>query len=360
MPIKMNKIKCPKKLKLQTKFCFWLGGVFLIFWALTTLGLCTWFKSDLIREAKEECRQTAALVESSQNYVREIHQPVMADIVGTDDLVPQAMSTTYVSRRIVERYLEENPEYYFKFATTNPRNSLNLSDEAERQIIEEFKANPEMEVWEGIITRNGIPYLSIATPIRFDDSCMRCHDDSADAPVTLVGIYGDTGGFGRAKGDVAIKSAGIPLAIPLAVARMRTFIYAGLTGIFMTVLFFLTSLILKFLVTNPMNILRKGAEAVGSGNLDHRLDIKSGDEIEDLTDSLNVMAEKIRASHALLEQRYSDTIELLPTIVYEVDLEMRLTYVNKAAYDAFGHSKEDFEHGIFIPDVIIPEDHERA
>lgn len=360
MSIKKNNVKSPKKIKLHTKFCLWLGGIFLIFWVLTTLVLCSWLKSDIISEAKEECRQIAALVESSQDYIREIHQPVMADIVGNDDPVPQAMSTTYVSRRIVERYLEKNPEYYFKFATTNPRNSLNIADEAELQIIEEFKAVPEMEVWEGIITRDGVPYLSVATPIRFDESCMACHGDPADAPATLVGIYGDTGGFGRSPGDVAIKSAGIPLAIPLAVVRMRTFIYAAVTGIFMTVLFFLISLILKFLVTNPMNILRKGAEAIGSGNLDHRLDIKSGDEIEDLTDSLNAMAGKIRESHALLEQRYDDTIELLPTIVFETDLEMQLTYVNQAAYDAFGYSKEDFERGIFIPDVIVPEDHERA
>lgn len=359
MPLN-TKLDKSRKPQLQIKFYRWLGGFFLVFWVLTSIVIFNWSKAQALGEAQEECRQTVAVVEASRIYERDLLQPIMTDMVDKDEFIPEDMPTTHLSRKVVDRYLEDNPGYYFKFATINPRNSFNIADETELKIIEAFMADPNLTGWEGIIQRDDIPYLWYATPIRFDETCMRCHGDPAAAPSALIAKYGDTNGFHKKPGDIAIKSSVIALAPPLAMVITHSLILSGISGIFFGGLFVLTSLVLRMLVNRPLNILREGAEAIGGGDLNHRLDIRSDDEIEDLADSLNIMADKIQESHIALEQRFCETTDLLPIIIFEANLDMQLTYANSLAFDTFGHSREDFERGVFIKDVIAPEDHERA
>ena len=60
------------------------------------------------------------------------------------------------------------------------------------------------------------------------------------------------------------------------------------------------------------------------------------------------------------EQRFRDLAELLPQTVYEVDLQGRLTFVNRNAFEMFGFSQEDLEAGLSNLDVLAPEDRQRA
>jgi len=47
-------------------------------------------------------------------------------------------------------------------------------------------------------------------------------------------------------------------------------------------------------LTNPIRALMKGSEAIGGGNLDHIVEVKSGDELEDLANSFNTMASDLK------------------------------------------------------------------
>jgi two-component system cell cycle sensor histidine kinase/response regulator CckA len=60
------------------------------------------------------------------------------------------------------------------------------------------------------------------------------------------------------------------------------------------------------------------------------------------------------------EERFRDLAESLPLTVFEMDLQGRFTYVNRAALEKFGYSKQDFEAGLFMAQVISPEDLDRA
>lgn len=54
------------------------------------------------------------------------------------------------------------------------------------------------------------------------------------------------------------------------------------------------------------------------------------------------------------EQRYRELAELLPQIVYEMDTNLRITYANRHAFEAFGMTQEDFKKGINVMDHIPP------
>ncbi|MFI4999566.1 MAG: ATP-binding protein [Reyranellales bacterium] len=56
----------------------------------------------------------------------------------------------------------------------------------------------------------------------------------------------------------------------------------------------------------PIRTLQAGAARIGSGELDHRLSIKTGDELEALADQFNRSAATLQESYETLEQRVDD------------------------------------------------------
>ena len=56
-------------------------------------------------------------------------------------------------------------------------------------------------------------------------------------------------------------------------------------------------------VVRPLGVLRAGVERIGKGDLDHHLDIKTGDEIEILADEFNKMVGEIKSSYQSLEEK---------------------------------------------------------
>jgi signal transduction histidine kinase len=65
----------------------------------------------------------------------------------------------------------------------------------------------------------------------------------------------------------------------------------------------LASIFVARRVIRPLQTLRLGVERIGSGDLDFRLQIKTGDEIEILAEEFNKMTENLRQAYAGLEQK---------------------------------------------------------
>ncbi|MHA1379670.1 MAG: PAS domain S-box protein [Candidatus Helarchaeota archaeon] len=60
------------------------------------------------------------------------------------------------------------------------------------------------------------------------------------------------------------------------------------------------------------------------------------------------------------EARYRETLDLLPDIIYESDLELNITYANLAALQKFGYTNEEFKSGLKISKVMAPKELERS
>ncbi|MEW6261570.1 MAG: PAS domain S-box protein [Thermodesulfobacteriota bacterium] len=69
-----------------------------------------------------------------------------------------------------------------------------------------------------------------------------------------------------------------------------------------------------------------------------------------------------RTQEALLEseQRFREMADLLPTVIAEADLELRVTYSNRMGFTTFGFSPEDLQDGIHLPQLIHPDQLEFA
>jgi PAS domain S-box-containing protein len=60
------------------------------------------------------------------------------------------------------------------------------------------------------------------------------------------------------------------------------------------------------------------------------------------------------------EARFRALADLLPEPVFEADLDRRVTYANKRAFELFGYGPEELESGLHSFDVLVPSDRPRA
>jgi PAS domain S-box-containing protein len=60
------------------------------------------------------------------------------------------------------------------------------------------------------------------------------------------------------------------------------------------------------------------------------------------------------------EKRFRDLVELLPEIIFEMDLNGRVTFANQNAFEVSGYTHEDLASGFDALRLIAPEDRERA
>jgi PAS domain S-box-containing protein len=76
--------------------------------------------------------------------------------------------------------------------------------------------------------------------------------------------------------------------------------------------------------------------------------------VQDITER-KTADEKLRET----EKKYRELAESLPQVIFEVDLNGTLKYVNQAGHQLFGYTQEEIANGFNVMDVFIPEDRER-
>ncbi len=63
-------------------------------------------------------------------------------------------------------------------------------------------------------------------------------------------------------------------------------------------------------ITNPLGKLKQGAAIIGEGNLDYQIELKTGDEIEELAEAFNKMTEDLKNSQKALGEELKKAKEL--------------------------------------------------
>jgi PAS domain S-box-containing protein len=112
-----------------------------------------------------------------------------------------------------------------------------------------------------------------------------------------------------------------------------------------------TGMIVARRIARPIQLLQEGVQEIGSGRLERRLELKTGDEIERLAQAFNEMACNLQRSFGQLEQRmvevrqleekYRDLIEHAPEMIYQLDRSGRFVHVNKTGLDKLGYSLDE-------------------
>ncbi len=130
--------------------------------------------------------------------------------------------------------------------------------------------------------------------------------------------------------SVLIEQPWAEVVEPLRASAVRT---VGL-AIFGIVLAVLGSLVLARRMTRPIQTLQEGAARIGAGDLGHRLEVKTGDEIESLAEQFNTMTSQLRESYANLEHKVEDrTRELSEALQQQTSTSEILRVISSSTTD---------------------------
>lgn len=76
---------------------------------------------------------------------------------------------------------------------------------------------------------------------------------------------------------------------------------------------------------------------------------------DDVTEVVTAREEAVKSS-----VRYKELVDLLPQIVFEIDLAGNLTFVNQSAFSVMGYTEADLLQGMNVLERVVPEDRERV
>lgn len=121
----------------------------------------------------------------------------------------------------------------------------------------------------------------------------------------------DAEGHGVLTAFAPVNPPGWHVFVEMPVSEAFAPLYASLrrSGLMLLIglgLVVLSGLFLARRMVVPIQILREGAARIGAGELDRRISIRTGDELEALGEQFNLMAARLQQSYATLEQKVEE------------------------------------------------------
>ncbi len=119
-------------------------------------------------------------------------------------------------------------------------------------------------------------------------------------------------------------------------------------GVVVFGILWLAGLMVARKIMRPIHTLHEGVQRISRGNLEHRLVVKTGDEIEALADAFNTMTDNLKQSFAQLnaqmeeirswQERYRDLIENSPEMIHQIDRNGHFVHVNNTELEKLGYT----------------------
>jgi len=301
---------------LQGKFLAGLAAFLLMLGVLFGFTLNMHLKSLLEYEVADKARLILAHVEAVQLYVRKTLRPVMYEILPRDEFIIEAMSTSFVTRRVMEDLNLSDDGYVYRRVAEGARNPAFEAQGMEQDLITRFREQPKEGLYREFLKIDGEERYIAARPVVFEESCMSCHGHPDDAPWELIVRYGPERGFGRQVGEIAgLDLVILPVQSAVTMIREATadFVASFAVGVF--IFFILLLAFFNRLVVHNLrrlaSVLRNHFKGEADQTLLARLD--QGDEIEELVHSMEAFAahlgearQQLRDHAANLEARVEE------------------------------------------------------
>ncbi|MDD2851062.1 MAG: DUF3365 domain-containing protein [Desulfuromonadaceae bacterium] len=213
-----------------------------------------------LKDAEDKIRNVLFSHRGLHHYIQKIMHPTFYKArdngaVSQQFYSPEIFSSSFIVRNMHAFYNEEMkkaglPEVYYKMASVNPRNPVNLADPSEAALIKMFNENRDVHEYRDVISVDGKKYLYYAIPfLETDANCLKCHGKREEAPPGLQALYPGEGGFNEKTGVFrAIESIKMPINDDISTVHILTSSLS--VGIAATFLLFFFNRRLKILVSD--------------------------------------------------------------------------------------------------------------
>ncbi len=287
------------KLSLSQRFTLILAAVFLI--GILIGGTAHW--RALQGRAQEEISAQGRLLIESMNAVRSYTSTYVRPLLKDDldaslEFIPETVPA-FSARIVFENFRGQLDfeTYLYKEAALNPTSPANLADDFESDLLRGMISGNTVGEINGYRDLNGESLFYIARPLAIgSESCLECHGNPADAPISLINTYGDQAGFGWEVDQIVATQIIYVPAAEVFNAALQTFTLV--MSVFI-IIFALITLLINFLlrkyVVQPVDVLGSLAQKVSvDENFSADLKSESLDAVASRSDELGKLAQVFR------------------------------------------------------------------
>ncbi|MFO7860305.1 MAG: DUF3365 domain-containing protein [Desulfosalsimonas sp.] len=170
---------------MKTRFYFGAGCLLFVFCGAFSLvqyfALCNIVIVDVYQN-REIFIGTAS---ATRNYVKDLLRPHMVELLSPEAFLPEAMSTSFVSREVLNGLRDRFPDFSYRRAAHNPKNYMNMADSFEMEKLRWFRNHPDTNEWRGIIEKDNRAYFTRMKAIYAEAQCLKCHGSPGRAPAGI-------------------------------------------------------------------------------------------------------------------------------------------------------------------------------
>ncbi|WP_051328154.1 c-type heme family protein [Desulfatirhabdium butyrativorans] len=296
---------------IQNKFLIGLAVIFLMLGVVFLFALHIHLREILHIETEANAEIVFSHLTALQNYVRTMLRPAARQVLPPDEFLLEAMSTSFVTRKVLVDLNSEKDQYVYRRVAVSPRNPLSAANEMERELIQYFQEHPEKSTRTDYRMIGEREYYVMARPVHFERECLMCHGNPTDAPRVLIERYGATNGFGRSEGELAgLDLVAMPVDKSLqhireAITLFGGFFFVVALGMFLLISFFFNRLVVTNL-RRLSGIFRETFQHPKDQLILDRLD--EGDEIRSLLEAFEAFAFHLKEARLQLED-YAANLE---------------------------------------------------
>ncbi len=265
-------------MKLTTKIITFLSIITLIILIPASLLIWNHQRNTLLEQAEIQAKTLFKMIVITRQWVAENDERI--------DPVPA------VATKELSQYANRMADFRFHITSDNLVNPENAPDQFEKKAMEAFKKGLAKEYATIIKNDKGEKIYRYMAPLYINESCLQCHHYQGYE-------------VGEFRGGISVY---VPLKNIEAAMQSTNFLFyiSGFiiyTGIIFAVIVLLNNLILKHL--KKLNV---AAHSVFNKNYNIKTDIKTNDEIQELSDAFELMCKRVAKSEENLKSRLKDAV----------------------------------------------------
>jgi protein-histidine pros-kinase len=289
-------------MKLNLKFNAVMLGVFSVGLLVTGYLSHTILHANAQKSARERASLLMEAASAQKAYILSEVVPLLSPHMQREFL-PQAVAA-YAATQALGRLPDDFASYTYKEATLNPTNPRDKAFEWEAEVVQRFRASPDMAELEGVRPTTQGESFYLARPIKITDAaCLTCHSTPEAAPKALIAKYGPANGFGWKLNEiVGAQIVSVPRSAALKEAQLAFVVFMGLLIVMFATFIIVLNTMLKRAVIRPATTMSEIADEVSTGNLEvPAFDVKGNDEMATLAGSFNRMRRSLEKAMRMLE-----------------------------------------------------------
>ena len=266
-----------------------------------------WVSYELLqRNARDEILRNARLMMETALAIRgyttaQVRPHLEMQLMRT--FLPQSVPA-YAATETLNELRKKYPDYGYNEATLNPTNPRNRATDWESDIVTNFRNNTESRE---IVGERDTPMgrsLFVARTIQIRDSaCLAYHNTPAEAPKSMLDLYGESNGFGwKMQEVIGAQVVSVPTSVPIKSANHAFVTFVASLATVFALVFVVLNLMLSWMTLRPIQHMAKAADAVRTVNFETaEFASKGKDEIAVLGASFNRMRRSLQKAMQMLQ-----------------------------------------------------------